>query len=76
MTAHERDACVYVWRFEQRCLGPHELKQPGWQVSNMGARQDPNNFATSVAVSVCGNFALVGTQVGKEKKTRRRGRLF
>jgi len=64
VTAHERDACVYVWSSEKHKLGPHELKQPGWKVNTMSSEQDPLFFAVSVAISVCGNYALVGTNGG------------
>ena len=64
VTAHDQDACVYVWRYENRCLGPHELRQPGWAVNELGASHNPQHFASSVAVSVCGSFALVGTHGG------------
>jgi len=64
VTAHDKDSCVYVWRFEARAMGPHELKQPHWPVSEMGQAQNPNNFASAVCISVCGSFALVGTHGG------------
>ena len=64
VTAHAADSCAYVWRFENRALGPHELRQPHWPVSNMGQDQDPRHYATAVAISVCGNYALVGTAGG------------
>jgi len=64
VTAHDQDACVYVWRFENRCLGPHELRQPNWAINELGASHNPQHFASSVAVSVCGSFALVGTHGG------------
>lgn len=56
------DSCV--WRFDDRALGPHELRQPHWPVSNMASEQEPQHFATAVAISVCGNYGIVGTQGG------------
>mmetsp|Transcript_46017 Transcript_46017/g.59119 ORF Transcript_46017/g.59119 Transcript_46017/m.59119 type:complete len:1225 (+) Transcript_46017:40-3714(+) len=64
ITAHENDSCVCIWRFDDRVLGPHELRQLHWPVSNMGSDQDPQHYATSVAISVCGNYGIVGTQGG------------
>ena len=55
---------MYVWGFDSRSLGPHELRQPGWPVNNMSTDQDPRHYARSVAISVCGNFCVVGTNSG------------
>ncbi|KAF1784390.1 Porphobilinogen deaminase, dipyrromethane cofactor binding site [Phytophthora cactorum] len=63
----ERD-CSYVWRFEHRAIGKKVLRQfdpsnrvPSGSVEDLRRKKTQ---ATSVAISSCGNYALVGSLGG------------
>ncbi|CAM9715574.1 unnamed protein product, partial [Sphacelaria rigidula] len=64
VTCHEDDSNCYVWSYARRAIGTHVLRQKHWPGNAMMHPPDPNTFATCVAISGCGNYALVGTRGG------------
>eukprot|EP00752_Nemacystus_decipiens_P004264 g3895.t1 len=64
ITCHEEDSNAYVWSYAKRAIGTHVLRQKHWPGNAMMHPPDPRTFATSVAVSGCGNYGLVGTRGG------------
>ncbi|CBJ32264.1 similar to WD repeat domain 36 [Ectocarpus siliculosus] len=64
ITCHEEDSNAYVWSYAKRAVGTHVLRQKHWPGNAMMHPPDPNTFATSVAISGCGNYGLVGTRGG------------
>ncbi|KAE9246299.1 hypothetical protein PF004_g4861 [Phytophthora fragariae] len=68
VTCHENEIAAYVWRFENRAIGKKVLRQfdPNNRVPS-GSAEDlrrKKTQATSVAISSCGNYALVGSLGG------------
>ncbi|POM64424.1 Hypothetical protein PHPALM_20045 [Phytophthora palmivora] len=68
ITCHENEIAAYVWRFEHRAIGKKVLRQfdPSNRVPS-GSAEDlrrKKTQATSVAISSCGNYALVGSLGG------------
>ncbi|TDH74233.1 hypothetical protein CCR75_001471 [Bremia lactucae] len=68
VTCHENKVGAYVWRFEHRAIGKKVLQQydPRNHVVS-GSVEDlrrKKTQATSVAISSCGNYALVGSLGG------------
>lgn len=68
LTCHENELAAYVWRFERRAIGKKVLRQfdPSDRVT-LGSEEDlrrKKTQATSVGISTCGNFALVGSVGG------------
>ncbi|GMF40092.1 unnamed protein product [Phytophthora fragariaefolia] len=68
VTCHENEIAAYVWRFENRAIGKKVLRQfdPSNRVP-LGSSEDlrrKKTQATSVAISSCGNYALVGSLGG------------
>jgi len=64
VTAHAGDPAAYAWRLAHLALGDAVLGPPA------GARQRgrdalPAAPVTAVALSSCGNFALVGSAAGR-----------
>ena len=68
VTCHENDPNAYVWQFDRRAIGKHVLRQyDPTQPAPKGSEQERlrvQGRATSVTLSTCGNFALVGTAGG------------
>ncbi|CAH0521881.1 unnamed protein product [Peronospora belbahrii] len=68
VTCHENEIAAYVWRFDHRAIGKKVLRQ--FDPSNRapsGSTEDlrrKKTQATSVAISSCGNYALVGSLGG------------
>lgn len=63
ITAHEDDSAAYTWRLQNFCLGEHVLKlSPSKKAGGLEALP---TAVTSVAISSCGNFGLVGSQSGR-----------
>jgi U3 small nucleolar RNA-associated protein 21 len=65
VTCHENEMAAYVWRFERRAIGKKILRQfdPSDKVAP-GTEEDirrKNSQATSVGISTCGSFAVVGS---------------
>lgn len=68
VTCHENEIAAYVWRFERRAIGKKILRQfdPSDRVT-LGSEEDlrrKKTQATSVAISTCGNYAIVGSVGG------------
>ncbi|KAL4123846.1 hypothetical protein PRIC2_009692 [Phytophthora ramorum] len=68
ITCHENEIAAYVWRFEHRAIGKKVLRQfdpsnrvPSGSVEDLRRKKTQ---ATSVAISSCGNYALVGSLGG------------
>ena len=65
VTIHRDHAMAYVWSTRRGCqTGMPVLRQPHWNISAMKDRPPRSANATSLAISACGNFALVGTLGG------------
>ena len=64
VTIHKDHAMAYVWSTNRGSQTGPVLRQPQWNVSAMKKRPPRSAHATSVAISACGNFALVGTVGG------------
>lgn len=64
VTIHKEHAMAYVWSTKRGSQSGPVLRQPQWNVSAMKKRPPRSAHATSVAISACGNFALVGTVGG------------
>ena len=65
VTIHRDHAMAYVWSTKRGSqTGMPVLKQPQWNISAMKDRPPRSASATSLAISACGNFALVGTLGG------------
>jgi len=64
VTIHKDHAMAYVWSTKRGSQTGPVLRQPQWNVSAMKKRPPRSAHATSVAISACGNFALVGTVGG------------
>ena len=64
VTIHEDSAFAYVWNTRNGAQTGPVLRQDKWNVSAMKAPPPTHAHATSVAISACGNFALVGSRGG------------
>jgi U3 small nucleolar RNA-associated protein 21 len=64
VTIHKDHAFAYVWNSKRGAQSGPVLRQEGWNVSAMKKPPSETTHATSVAISTCGNFALVGTKGG------------
>lgn len=64
VTIHKDHAFAYVWSSKNGAQSGPVLRQDNWNVSVM-KKQPPNSaHATSLSMSTCGNYALVGTMGG------------
>jgi WD40 repeat protein len=64
VTIHEDHSFAYVWSTKRGAQSGPILRQEQWNVSSM-KRPPPNTtHATSVTISACGSFALIGTKGG------------
>ncbi|KAJ1451514.1 WD40-repeat-containing domain protein [Pelagophyceae sp. CCMP2097] len=71
ITAHSMQRAARCWNFSKRVISNHSLTQPQWDRSgNLSSKDEPEKMmrATSVALSQCGNFALVGHADGVCRK--------
>lgn len=64
VTIHRNHAMAYVWSTKRGAQSGPVLRQPHWNISAMKERPPRSANATSLAISACGNFALVGTLGG------------
>ena len=64
VTIHRNHAMAYVWNTKRGAQSGPVLRQPQWNISVMKKRPPRSANATSIAISACGNFALVGTSGG------------
>lgn len=60
VTAHEGDASAYTWRLAHFTLGDAVLQPPPEALAGQPAAP-----VSSVALSPCGNFAVVGSAAGR-----------
>ncbi len=64
VTIHEDHAFAYVWSSTRGAQAGPVLRQNNWNISAMKSPPPITAHATSIAISSCGNFALVGTKGG------------
>lgn len=64
VTIHKDHSMAYVWSTKRKAQSGPVLRQEGWNVSAMKVQPPKTTHATSLAISSCGNFALVGTKGG------------
>ncbi|WIA17803.1 hypothetical protein OEZ85_009315 [Tetradesmus obliquus] len=65
VTCHAGDPAAYTWRLAHFTLGEHVLLPPPDEQQAPGQQLQTAAAATAVAVSCCGNFALVGNDAGR-----------
>ena len=68
VTIHENHSFAYVWNTRRGAQSGPVLRQEKWNVSTMKVPPPSHTHATSVAISACGNFALVGSRGGRVYK--------
>ncbi|GKY99253.1 hypothetical protein MPSEU_000880600 [Mayamaea pseudoterrestris] len=64
VTIHRDHPFAYVWSNTRGSQSGPLLKQAGWNISAMKAAPSRQTHATSVCMSACGHFAIVGTRGG------------
>ena len=64
VTIHQDHAIAYIWSTRKKSQSGPVLRQEDWNVSAMKAQPPKTAHATAVAMSSCGNFAVVGTKGG------------
>ena len=64
VTIHKNHAISYVWSTKQGAQSGPVLRQLSWNISAMQAPPPRHSHATSVTMSACGSFAIVGTRGG------------
>lgn len=64
VTIHKDHAIAYVWSTKTKSQSGPILRQDNWNVSAMQLQPPKSCHASSVAISSCGNFAVVGTKGG------------
>jgi len=64
VTIHQDHAFGYVWSTKNKSQSGPVLRQMHWNVSAMKIPPPTSAHATSIAVSSCGNFAVIGTKGG------------
>ncbi|KAL3912292.1 MAG: hypothetical protein SGILL_006941, partial [Bacillariaceae sp.] len=64
VTIHKDHSFAYVWSSKNGAQSGPILRQDDWNISAMKKQPPKKTHATSVAISTCGNYALVGTQGG------------
>jgi U3 small nucleolar RNA-associated protein 21 len=64
VTIHKDRGDAYSWRYKHRASTEMVLRQPSWKTNEKMFAADTKIHATSVAVSACGNFCVVGNKGG------------
>lgn len=64
ITIHKGHALAYVWSTKRKTQTGPILRQDSWNVSAMKVAPPKEAHASSVTLSSCGNFAIVGTKGG------------
>ena len=64
VTIHHDHPFAYVWSTKRHAQSGPVLRQDDWEISDMKKQPPRTAHATSVTLSICGNFALVGTRGG------------
>ncbi|KAL7573857.1 hypothetical protein ACA910_012427 [Epithemia clementina (nom. ined.)] len=65
VTIHEDHAMAYVWSTKRGAQSGPVLRQNKWNISAMKVPPPSQAHSTSVAISACGNFALIGCKGGR-----------
>eukprot|EP01034_Spumella_vulgaris_P032453 gene32453-40053_t len=63
-TIHRNHSNVYVWKYKHRVVTDMILRQASWATNERKVASSRHNHATSVTLSPCGNFCLVGYKGG------------
>ncbi len=64
VSIHQDHAFAYVWSSKNGAQSGPVLRQDNWNVSVMKKQPPKSAHATSISMSTCGNYALVGTKGG------------
>ncbi len=64
VTIHKDHAMAYVWSTRRKAQSGPVLRQKEWNISAMKIQPPKSAHATALAISSCGNFAVVGTKGG------------
>jgi len=64
VSIHKDHAFAYVWSSKNGAQSGPVLRQDDWNVSVMKKQPPKSAYATSISMSTCGNYALVGTKGG------------
>lgn len=64
VTIHQHHSFCYVWSSKRGAQSGPVLRQSHWNVSTMKTPPPKSTHATSVTMSSCGNYAVVGTRGG------------
>ncbi len=64
VTIHHQHANSYLWRYKHRVVTEIVLRQPSWRGDERIGSSDRGHHSTAVAVTPCGNYALIGTRSG------------
>eukprot|EP00551_Chaetoceros_affinis_P006608 CAMPEP_0203667298 /NCGR_PEP_ID=MMETSP0090-20130426/4163_1 /ASSEMBLY_ACC=CAM_ASM_001088 /TAXON_ID=426623 /ORGANISM="Chaetoceros affinis, Strain CCMP159" /LENGTH=1303 /DNA_ID=CAMNT_0050531417 /DNA_START=107 /DNA_END=4018 /DNA_ORIENTATION=- len=64
VSIHKNHAMAYVWSTKRKAQCGPVLRQEGWNVSAMKVQPPKSAHATALAISSCGNFAVIGTKGG------------
>lgn len=64
VSIHQDHAFAYVWSSKNGAQSGPVLRQDNWNVSVMKKQPPESAHATSLSMSTCGNYALVGTKGG------------
>ena len=64
VTIHKNHAMAYVWSTKRGAQSGPVLRQLNWNISAMQVQPPRTAHATSITMSACGNFAIVGTYGG------------
>lgn len=64
VTIHRDHAFAYVWSSRRGAQSGPVLRQDDWNISVMKKSPPVTAHATSITISSCGNFAVVGTKGG------------
>lgn len=64
VTIHKNHSNAYLWNYKNRVVSEMILRQPDWHNNAMMYSVDRTIHSTAVAMTTCGNFALVGSRGG------------
>lgn len=64
VTIHQQHSLAYVWSTKRGAQSGPVLRQPEWNISARKPPPPASTHATSVTLSACGNFCIVGTVGG------------
>mmetsp|Transcript_16355 Transcript_16355/g.18647 ORF Transcript_16355/g.18647 Transcript_16355/m.18647 type:complete len:1277 (+) Transcript_16355:127-3957(+) len=64
VTIHKNHAMAYVWSTKRKAQSGPVLRQEDWNVSAMKVQPPKSAHASSICISSCGNFAIIGTKCG------------